>query len=240
MGGKAGQRNMQPGVDRILIGGDIPVTLRRSSRARRMTLRVARAGGEVVLTLPSRASLRDGQAFAESRVDWLRQVRAEMPALRLVGHGVLLPVEGVPRLVRPAETRRVEMTSELLLVPQGRPPGVVIEAWLRHLAQLRLVVACDRHAARLGRPFRALTLRDTRSRWGSCTHDGRMMFSWRLAMAPPEVLDYVAAHEVAHLAHMDHSPAFWEMTARLLPDYARHRAWLRSHGHELLAWRFRN
>jgi predicted metal-dependent hydrolase len=90
--------------------------------------------------------------------------------------------------------------------------------------------ACDRHAAALGRQPRALSLRDTRSRWGSCTHDGRLMFSWRLAMAPPEVLDYVAAHEVAHLAHMDHSPAFWAATARLMPDYARHRAWLRAHG----------
>lgn len=230
---------MQAGKDRIWVGGDIPVTLRRSARARRMTLRVARAGGEVVLTLPSRASLRDGQAFAESRAEWLRRVRADMPALQEVVLGAALPVEGVPRLIRPAETRRVALTAELLLVPQNRPPGAVLEAWLRHLAQLRLIAACDRHAARLGRPFRALALRDTRSRWGSCTHDGRLMFSWRLAMAPPEVLDYVAAHEVAHLAHMDHSPAFWATTEALFPGHARPRAWLRSHGHELLAWRFR-
>lgn len=239
MGRKAGHRKMQTGTDRIWVGGDIPVTLRRSSRARRMTLRVTRAGGEVVLTLPSRASLRDGQAFAESRAEWLRRIRADMPALQLVAHGAALPVEGQPRLIRPAETRRVELTADLLLVPHTRPPGVVVEAWLRHLAQTRLIAACDRHAARLGRPFRALSLRDTRSRWGSCTHDGRLMFSWRLAMAPPEVLDYVAAHEVAHLAHMDHSPAFWAATERLMPGYARPRAWLRSHGHELLAWRFR-
>lgn len=230
---------MQTGTDRIWVGGDIPVTLRCSSRARRMTLRVTRAGGEVVLTLPSRASLRDGQAFAESRAEWLRRIRAEMPALQLVAHGAALPVEGQPRLIRPAETRRVELTPELLLVPHTRPPGVVVEAWLKHLAQTRLIAACDRHAARLGRPFRALSLRDTRSRWGSCTHDGRLMFSWRLAMAPPEVLDYVAAHEVAHLAHMDHSPAFWATTEALFPGHARPRAWLRSHGHELLAWRFR-
>ena len=230
---------MQAGTDRIWVGGDIPVTLRRSAHARRMTLRVTRAGGEVVLTLPSRASLRDGQAFAESRAEWLRRVRADMPALQLVVHGASLPVEGTPRLIRPAETRRVLLTPDALLVPQARPPGVVIETWLRHLAQTRLIAACDRHAARLGRPFRALSLRDTRSRWGSCTHDGRLMFSWRLAMAPPEVLDYVAAHEVAHLAHMDHSPAFWAATEALMPDYARHRIWLRDHGHQLLAWRFR-
>lgn len=229
----------QERMDRILIGGDIPVTLRRSARARRMTLRVTRAGGEVVLTLPSRASLRDGQVFAESRAEWLRQVRAGMPALQLVAPGALLPVEGVPRRITPAAIRRVELTADALRVPETRPAGVVAEAWLKHLAQVRLIAACDRHAAALGRPFRALTLRDTRSRWGSCTHDGRLMFSWRLAMAPPEVLDYVAAHEVAHLTHMDHSDRFWAATGRLMPDYAGHRAWLRNHGHELLAWRFR-
>jgi len=226
-------------MDRILVGGDIPVTLRRSARARRMTLRVSRAGGEVVLTLPSRASLSAGRAFAESRAEWLRRTRAGMPPLRQAEHGALLPVEGVGRRLAAHHGRRVELVDGLLLVPQGRPAGVVVETWLKHLAQVRLAAACDRHAAALGRGFRALVLRDTRSRWGSCTHDGRLMFSWRLAMAPPEVLDYVAAHEVAHLLHMDHSPAFWAATARLVPDYARHRDWLRLHGHELLAWRFR-
>ena len=92
-------------MDRILVGGDIPVTLRRSARARRMTLRVARAGGEVVLTLPSRTSLRDGRAFAESRAEWLRRTRAGMPALQLVDYGTALPVEGRPRL-READLRK--------------------------------------------------------------------------------------------------------------------------------------
>ncbi len=240
MGRGVALRKMRENMDRILVGGDIPVTLRRSARARRMTLRVARAGGEVVLTLPSRASLSDGRAFAESRAEWLRQTRAGMPPLRLVDHGALLPVEGRQRRILPHGGRRVELADEALLVPQGRPPGVLVETWLKHLAQARLISACGRHAEALGRGFRALALRDTRSRWGSCTHDGRLMFSWRLAMAPPEVLDYVAAHEVAHLLHMDHSAAFWAATGRLRPDYARHRDWLRQHGHELLAWRFRS
>ena len=176
----------------------------------------------------------------QPRAEWLRQTRAGMPPLCVVEPGALLPVEGRPRRIVPHDGRRVELTEALLLVPQGRPAGLLVEAWLKHLAQARLSRACDRHAAALGRGFRALALRDTRSRWGSCTHDGRLMFSWRLAMAPPEVLDYVAAHEVAHLLHMDHSAAFWAATGRLMPDYARHRDWLRRHGHELLAWRFRS
>lgn len=230
---------MRDGMDRILVGGDIPVTLRRSGRARRMILRVTRVGGEVVLTLPSRTSMTAGRIFAESRVEWLRRTRAEMAPLQRADHGALLPVEGRARRIVPHDGRRVELTDEALLVPQGRPAGLVVEVWLKHLAQARLVAACDRHAAAAGRSFRALALRDTRSRWGSCSHDGRLMFSWRLAMAPPQVLDYVAAHEVAHLLHMDHSRAFWAATGRLVPDYARHRDWLRQHGHELLSWRFR-
>lgn len=226
--------------DRFLVDGDIPVLLRRSSRARRMTLRVTRAEGQVVLTLPLRASLTEGRAFAESRAGWLRQVRAKMPPPSIVVHGALLPVEGFGLTVTPAPVRAVRVEGGQLLVPHGRPAGVVVAAYLKHLAHARLVPACDRHAARLGRKFRAISLRDTRSRWGSCTHDGRLMFSWRLAMAPPMVLDYVAAHEVAHLAHMDHSDEFWATTAHLVPDYRHHRNWLKQNGHDLMAWRFRD
>ena len=84
-----------------------------------------------------------------------------------------------------------------------------------------------------------IALRDTRSRWGSCTAQGRLMFSWRLAMAPDGVLDYVAAHEVAHLAHMNHAPAFWAEVGRLMPDWTARRDWLRRNGAALQAWQFR-
>lgn len=226
--------------DGFLVGGDIAVLLRRSSRARRMTLRVTRAEGQVILTLPLRASLTEGRAFAESRLDWLRNVRAELSPAPEVVFGALFPVEGAMLEIAPNPGRGTRIEDARLLIPAARSPGPVVAAFLRQLAHARLIAACDRHAARLGRPFRAITLRDTRSRWGSCTQDGRLMFSWRLAMAPPQVLDYVAAHEVAHLAHMDHSPAFWAATGRLFPDYAVQRKWLRRHGSELLAWRFRS
>jgi predicted metal-dependent hydrolase len=90
----------------------------------------------------------------------------------------------------------------------------------------------------IGRPYSRITLRDTRSRWGSCTADGALMYSWRLAMAPPAVLDYVAAHEVAHLAQMNHSPAFWAVVARLVPGHAAPRRWLKLHGQTLHGPRF--
>ena len=204
-----------------------------------MILRVSRSDGAVVLTLPPRGTEAEARAFAQSKADWLAKVQAAMPAPQVVAEGAMLPVEGRSLRLTPAPVRRVTIEGEALLYPASRPAGTVVAAWLRHLAHARLIGAVDRHTAALGRPARAIALRDTRSRWGSCTSDGRLMFSWRLAMAPPEVLDYVAAHEVAHLRHMDHSPAFWATVETLLPGHARLRSWLRQHGGGLQAWRFR-
>ncbi|HHL21369.1 MAG TPA: M48 family peptidase, partial [Aliiroseovarius sp.] len=114
-----------------------------------------------------------------------------------------------------------------------------VAALFKQEARARLSAATARHGAALGRAPAALTLRDTRSRWGSCSAEGRLMFSWRLVMAPPEVLDYVAAHEVAHLAEMNHSRAFWDQVERLMPGYQPHRLWLRKNGALLHAYQFR-
>ncbi|MGB5557542.1 MAG: M48 family metallopeptidase, partial [Paracoccaceae bacterium] len=126
-----------------------------------------------------------------------------------------------------------------LLVP-GAPEQAAarIRAFLKLAARDRLNVAVDRYADLAGRRVSNITLRDTRSRWGSCTSDGRLMFSWRLIMAPPRVLDYVAAHEVAHLVEMNHSPAYWAVVRRIYPDYEVQRRWLRAHGQKLHAVRF--
>ena len=134
-------------------------------------------------------------------------------------------------------TARIEGDSLVLPGDPGRA-GVRAVAYLKVLARDRLVAACDHHAGRLGHGFTKVSLRDTRSRWGSCTSDGGLMFSWRLIMAPPAVLDYVAAHEVAHLVEMNHSPAFWAVVARLRPDWQVQRNWLRMHGGDLQSHRF--
>jgi len=116
--------------------------------------------------------------------------------------------------------------------------GARVRAFLKEQARGRLVAASERHATALGCDFGRITLRDTRSRWGSCSSRGDLMYSWRLVMAPPEVLDYVAAHEVAHLAEMNHSPAFWALVGQLCPGHRAPRAWLRAHGTLLHRVRF--
>lgn len=222
-------------VERTLPGNPpVSVTLRRSARARRFSLRVSRLDGRVTLSIPARASEAEALAFAGGKADWVRSILSTAAPRRSIGPGAAVPFEGRALTVTAAAVRAVRVEGDLLLVP-GDPARMAtrIAAFLKLAARQRLQSESERFAAAIGRPIRAITLRDTRSRWGSCTHDGRLMYSWRLIMAPPEVLSYVAAHEVAHLKELNHSANFWAIVARLMPDHARHRRWLRSHGNDL-------
>lgn len=217
----------------------IDIALRRSARARRFSLRVSRLDGRVTLSMPLRAREADALRFAREQADWIRSALADMPSFRTIAPGDLLPVEGRNLVLTLGTGRSVRVEGESLVVPgEATMAGARVAAFLKVLARDRLAQACDHHAARLGRPYSRLTLRDTRSRWGSCAHNGALMFSWRLVMAPPVVLDYVAAHEVAHLAEMNHSPDFWAIVEQLCPDWKRHRAWLHRNGQALHALRF--
>jgi predicted metal-dependent hydrolase len=218
-------------MDHILPGDPpVAVALRRSARARRLSLRISGTDGRVTLTLPLRARLGDGLAFLREREPWLRGHLSRAPTAILPAFGTRIPLEGRPVLLSPGEGR-IALVEDRLHLPGGAE-GLAgrLAAFLKATARDRIAAACDRHAAALGRPYRKLTLRDTRSRWGSCTGDGDLMFSWRLVLAPPPVLDYVAAHEVGHLAEMNHSPAFWAVVERLCPDHEGSRDWLRREG----------
>ena len=218
----------------------VEIVLRRSARARRFTLRVSRMDGRVTLSIPVRAREAEAMAFLRAQEDWLRRMLAEMPAGgQVVAPGARLPVEGVELELVPAAGRQIRVEGGAILVP-GDPAQMParVQAWLKARARDRLVAATDAHAATLGRRVSRVTLRDTRSRWGSCAASGAIMYSWRLIMAPPAVLDYVAAHEVAHLVEMNHSDAFWAVVSRLCPDWRTHRGWLRSEGQALQGWRF--
>ncbi|MCG6885283.1 MAG: M48 family metallopeptidase [Silicimonas sp.] len=217
---------------------DVSVSVRRSSRARRISLRVSSLDGRVTLTLPHGTPERVGRAFAEEKARWLVGALAKLEPVRPVKLGSTLPVAGTDRVVVAGAGRRARLTGTALEAPPGRE-GPAIEALLRHMARDSLAEATARHAAALGETPGRLTLRDTRSRWGSCSSDGNLMFSWRLILAPPRVLDYVAAHEVAHLRHMDHSRAFWSTVEDLFPDHKPQRRWLKERGGALHRYRFR-
>lgn len=221
----------------------VEVHLKRSARARRFSLRVSRLDGKVTLSIPTRAREAEAMAFLRRQEGWLRQTLSAIPetAARSVGLGATLPVEGLPLLLAPGSGRGLRVENGQLLVP-GDPAsaGARVAAWLKVLARDRLASASARYAARVGRSYSSLALRDTRSRWGSCSPDGRLMYSWRLILAPPAVLDYVAAHEVAHLVELNHSPAYWRVVTGICPDWRQHRGWLHEHGSTLHRFRFQD
>ncbi|WP_299967688.1 SprT family zinc-dependent metalloprotease [uncultured Roseobacter sp.] len=224
-----------------ILAGDppIPLVLRRSARARRISLRISQLDGRVTLTLPPRVPEREALSFAREKESWIRKHLAERGADVVMGIGAQVPISGRLHDVVTGTQRRIRITDGIVEVPgPANTVGPRLAAHLRGLARTRLAAASDRYSAKLGKPYTAITLRDTRSRWGSCTGTGRLMYSWRLILAPPEVLDYVAAHEVAHLREMNHSPAFWDQVTRLYGAYAEPRKWLRTNGGDLHRYRF--
>lgn len=221
----------------------VEVHLKRSARARRFSLRVSRLDGKVTLSMPARAREGEALAFLKGNEGWLRQTLSEMPGPvpQGVGPGLVIPVEGSELVLTAGTGRGVRVEADRLLVP-GDPVtmGPRVAAWLKVLARDRLAAASTRYADMVGRRYASLAIRDTRSRWGSCSPDGRLMYSWRLIMAPPPVLDYVAAHEVAHLVEMNHSPAYWKVVTGICPDWKVHRNWLKTHGSGLHRLRFQD
>jgi predicted metal-dependent hydrolase len=218
----------------------IPVRLRRSVNARRLTLRVTGDGRPPAVTAPPSAPLGEIERFLTNHEAWLRRQLSERPPVRAVALGGVLPVRGREVALRIGPHARLDSAAGALVLPgpEWRLPAQAA-AFIRALAREAVVEATGRFAAALGRPHGRITLRDPRSRWGSCSARGDLMYSWRLAMAPPEVLDYVAAHEVAHLAELNHSPRFWAVVAQLYPGHAAARAWLRRDGAALHRFDFR-
>lgn len=224
-----------------VLAGDPPVEvhLKRSARARRMSLRVSGLDSKVTLTLPDGVAESQGLAFAAEKADWLRSQIARQPDVVAVGLGATVPIFGDPLQIVSGQGRRIVVADGQIHVP-GNPETAArrLAAFLKTLARDQLSAASDRYAADLRLPYDRISIRDTRSRWGSCSSAGVLMYSWRLVMAPMEVLEYVAAHEVAHLRHMNHSQDFWDQVAELYGDYRAPRQWLRDHGADLHRYRF--
>jgi predicted metal-dependent hydrolase len=217
-------------------GLDRPVALRRNARARRLSLRVDPALGEVVVVAPLRVSAQVIADFVTRHVEWVRRRRAAMPVRTPFAPDVEIPILGLPhRIVHdPAAGRGARLAQgELRVGGPAEHVGPRALAWLKAEARRQLLVRSRAAALQLGVHVAAVTVRDTRSRWGSCASSGRISYSWRLLLAPETVLDYVVAHEVAHLVEMNHSPRFWAVVDRLHPDADGCRAWLKAKGQDL-------
>lgn len=226
-------------------GETIVVALKRASTARRFTLRVRFAARDAVLTMPSRASLRDARAFAERHAAWIAARLNRLPATIPFTHGSIVPLRGVDHLLAHMPERRGAVWREardaadegagfaICVAGEADHMRRRVQDYLKREARNDLEGAVARHTQSLGLAPRGVGLRDPVSRWGSCSASGSLNFSWRLIMAPPFVLDYLAAHEVAHLIHLDHSPRFWALAHRLCPETDCAEGWLSVHGAHL-------
>lgn len=221
-------------------GASLPVTFVRSARARRASLRVDPARRRIILTAPMRMARGTALGFAQSQAGWIAARIKRLPQARPFLDGAQLPLFGEPHTLRHRPDARgtvwleggeIHVAGRIEHLPRR------LRDWLTARVKDRLVPLAHAKAARVERAISRITLRDSRSRWGSCGPDGGMSFSWRLVFAPPVVLDYLVAHEVAHLVHHNHGPRFWAL-ARSLCDGSMDEAhvWLRSNGETLLQY----
>lgn len=213
------------------------VAFRRSERARKISLRVDPAQGGIVITLPPRASRRAGYQLLQTHEAWVAEKLAALPQPVPFVAGACVPVDGVPHVITPVpggrggawiEGGRIHVTGEPEFLARR------VTDCLKRLARQRLTALAAEKAKSAGLAPKAVRVKDTRTRWGSCALDGTIAFCWRLICAPVFVQDYVVGHEVAHLRHMNHGPQFWALTEKLTAKRAEATAWLGSHGQALL------
>jgi predicted metal-dependent hydrolase len=217
------------------------VRLRRHRQARRYTLRIQTATREVVLTMPPRGSLKEAKEFAQKHGGWIAARLRRLPEAAPFADGVMVPLRGEPhRIVHRRSSRgtvwaETAANGDKLICVAGDRPHVNrrVTAWLKQQARQDLEAASRRYAQQLGARIRRVSVRDQSSRWGSCSTTGALSYSWRLILAPPYVLEYLAAHEVAHLIEMNHSTRFWRLLAKLSPQMHKAKTWLDVHGGDL-------
>ncbi len=224
-------------------GQRVRVRFEVNAKARRLILRLDERRREAVAVAPSRRQIKDAVDFAAERADWISMRLQHLPEPVRFEEGAMIQYRGAPLQLTSEGEGRIpkiwpedENSPRLLSVP-GDPETMDLRVmrFLKKQARADLTRAVKRHCTTLGVTHKSLSVKDTRSRWGSCTHDAQLSFSWRLIMAPPEVLDYVAAHECAHILEMNHSPKFWAQVSKCCHDWKHHRSWLRTHGAGLQA-----
>ena len=236
-------RASAPSSQKLRVHGlNDPVEFRRHPAARRMTLRVSRTSRSVIVTLPVGCDLAQAGTFLSTHLDWVRERLCNLPEHIPFCAGSTVPMRGVPyeiveigRQRGPVVQTSITASGTPALLVSGDPDHVArrLRDWLAVEARRDLVKRVAWHTHNLGLKAGRVTVRDQKSRWGSCSSTGALSFSWRLVMAPPHVLDYVAAHEVAHLEEMNHGPRFWALVARTMPRTEEAKRWLQTFGSDL-------
>ena len=229
-----------PGQSVAAYDSDARVSIRVSPRARRIALRIDAAERKVELVLPSGVPASHGLRFLATKRAWIDARLAALPQPVRFAEGIIVPVLGIPHRIRreddPAAPPVAICDGEIRV--RGDPAHLErrVRNHLVAMARAEFADRARRLAARIGRKLARVGVRDTKSRWGSCSGRGNLSFSWRLIFAPEPVIDYVVAHEVAHLAEMNHGPRFWRLVESLSPNSTAPRAWLKRNRSRLLSY----
>lgn len=238
---------MRPSVQyrngqRLPLDGGATLRLSVNPRARRLSVRIDARAGEAVAVAPTELKLAEVVAFARSRAGWITERLAARPEGTPLEPGAVVPFQGESvRLTATGGAGAARLSRDadgaiILSGGEGEAFARRVENLFRRAAREALTARTDHHLKALGLKPARVSIVDTRSRWGSCSpHNRSIRYSWRVVLAPPAVLDYLAAHEVAHLVHADHSPAYWSVVQRLVGDHRPFRKWLRDHGASLHA-----
>ena len=216
----------------------IPITVNYSMRARRFSLTVHAVGGDVVLTAPRNSNAEDALPWLVGQREYILERRCKAKSVVVPEFGTNFPLEGAMVRLAKSNTASVRLEGDTLLLP-GRNEDVppLLMAFCKQRARKRAKELAGRFCVGLGVKYNRISVRDTRTRWGSCSPTGTLSFCWRLIIAPPEVFGYVVAHEVAHLKFMDHSKDFWNIVEKLCPHYERYRSWLKLQGNDLFRFK---
>jgi predicted metal-dependent hydrolase len=218
------------------------VQIKHSPRARRLALRLDPKERIINLIVPRGVSEVRALSFAAEQQGWIMKQISKMPKPISYENGTTIPILGQNTNINIVYDSTLKRTSislqdnELLVSTNKEDPSGRIQRFLKNLAHETIEKLSREKAIVLGKRVKSITLRDTKSRWGSCSSDGKLSFSWRLIHAPYESLDYVVAHEVAHLKHMDHSPRFWATCEKLSSDYEDGKGWMRDNAHQLMRY----
>lgn len=236
------RKRMERGRDIAVAGRRLPLTIRENERATRLTLRIEPGGRALRMSVPVGIPDHEIDRFLHRHHSWLKSRLDKMPKASGVEEGGSIPIRGVAhRIARTGKLRGVteigEADGEPVLKVGGAPEhlGRRIVDFLKKQARADLEEAANRHATTLGKSIAGIRLKDTKSRWGSCSSRGNLAFSWRIVMAPDYVIDYLAAHEVAHLEEMNHGPRFWALCGRLCARTDEAKRWLKRYGSSLHA-----
>jgi hypothetical protein len=221
------------------IGAQLEV--RRHPGARRLTLRVSRTRRAVIVTLPLQCDLDEAGTFLNRHIDWVRARLDSLPNHVPFEDAAAMPLRGIPHAIAFSGSKSLRAISierngsrSTIVVPGDKDLAANrLTRWLFEEAKRDLAASVEKHARPLSLRIKRIAVRDQTSRWGSCSTTGGLSFSWRLILAPPFVLDYVAAHEVAHLIEMNHGPRFWALVKKISPEFETAKQWLQVLGPDL-------